>query len=62
MVAEHSTLFQRNRLERRSKQRSATPLTLALLLGKERVFHLRRTTRGEHAVEPAGLQHMHGRW
>src|SRR5262249_50104348 len=41
-------------------KRLTPPLTLAFLLGKYRVFHLRRTTRGEHAVEPAGLQDMHG--
>jgi hypothetical protein len=62
IVAERAALFQRNRIERCSKQRFTPPLTLAFLLGKKRVLYLGGATRREHAVQPAGLQHMHGRW
>src|SRR6266699_3686642 len=52
IVAERSLLFQCNRLARCSKDCSATPLTLAFLLGKQRVFDLCRTTRGNMPYSP----------
>ena len=59
---EHISFSDPDRLEGCRKDRAPPPLTLAFLLGKERVFYLRRTKRSDDAVEPAGLQHMHGRW
>jgi hypothetical protein len=48
-------------LSPRSRHKRLTPpLTLAFLLGKHRVFHLRRTTRGEHAKACHDLLYISG--